>query len=508
MITIGICAGALILFIAFCCMIYKVAPMNKVLIVTGGKEPKLKVSGGSFVIPIFRKASYFDLSLLTVKADDDEVKTKTSIPIVINWTAQVRPCSSDIDVLKKAVISFQDRKQDGIIEDVKRTLAGCVVSTVAQLSPLEVMVEKETFKKKVQDDVADELREMGLELVSLNIGEITDRNGYYADIAAQDRESKKKDAAKAKAEADQLIREQVAISEKSAKEAELQTELQIEERTKENNIKKAQFKTETDQANADAAIAGQLRQTERLQELAEKEGKVEITKQEQANLVAIKEKEVTKTKAEAEKLQAEIKAEEAANVATINAKANAKVAEEEAIGKAKAIEAEAKANANKIKIEGETEAAIITKKGIAEAEATKAKKLAEAEGEKALAEARAGNDKVNFEIEKIKLTTQAKIEIATKTAQIMADLGKNAEFVNIGGGGREDSGNALFDTLSRIPSLMKTLNVENEALNGKGINDEIRALVESVVDPAKGILHNETTSNTTINNATPEVIEG
>lgn len=503
--------GVITLLVIFLCSIYRVADVDKALIITGGKEPIIKVSGGSFVIPIFRKASYFDLCMLTVPADSDEIKTKTSVPIVVDWTAQIRPNTKDMGILKKAIVSFKERGNDGIIDDVKLTLMGAVRGVVATLTPEQVQNDKETFKNEIMKSVSDELDEMGLELVSLNIQDITDNNGYYDDIAAIDREEKRKEAEKVRAMADQQIRQQTAESEKIAKHSELDTELQIAEKAKDNSLKKAEFKTETDKANADAAIAGRLQETIRLQEVAEQEGKVEVVRQEQANLAALKQKEVIKTVAESEKVKAEIKAQEDAQVAIIdaeakakvteqqariaeiNADAKAKVMEKEATGKAVAIEREATANANKIKLEGETEAAIIAKKGTAEAEAIKAKKLAEAEGEKALAEARAGNDKVNFEIEKIKLETQAKIEIATKTAQIMAELGKNAEFVNIGGSGTGANGNVLIDTLAQIPGLMKTLNVENEALNGQPINDEIRGLVASVADPVKGML------STTIN---------
>ena len=429
--------GAIALVVIFLCSIYRVADVDKALIITGGKEPIIKVSGGSFVIPIFRKASYFDLCMLTVPADSDEIKTKTSVPIVVDWTAQIRPNTKDMGILKKAIVSFKERGNDGIIDDVKLTLMGAVRGVVATLTPEQVQNDKETFKNEIMKSVSDELDEMGLELVSLNIQDITDNNGYYDDIAAIDREEKRKEAEKVRAMANQQIRQQTAESEKIATHSELDTELQIAEKAKDNSLKKAEFKTETDKANADAAVAGRLQETIRLQEIAEQEGKVEVVRQEQANLAALKQKEVVKTVAEAEKVRAEIKAEESAQVAiieaeaqtkvteqeakiaTINAEAKAKVMEQEATGKATAIEKEAQANANKIKLEGETEAAIIAKKGTAEAEAIKAKKLAEAEGEKALAEARAGNDKVNFEIEKIKLETQAKIEIATRTAQII-----------------------------------------------------------------------------------------
>jgi len=484
----GISLGILAALIIFLCCIYKVADVDKALIITGGKEPKIKVSGGSFVIPIFRKASYFDLCMLTVPTDGDEIKTKTSVPIIVDWTAQIRPNTKDLDVLKKAIVSFKERGQRGIIEDVKLTLMGSVRSVVASMTPEQVQNDKETFKEAIVESVSDELTDMGLELVSLNIQDITDKYGYYDDIAAIDREEKRKEAEKVKATANQQIRQQNAESEKAAKQSELDTELQIAEKNRDNSLKKAEFKAETDKANADAEIAGELQRTVRLQEIAEQEGRVAVVRQEQANLAAVKEKEVIKTKAEAERVRAEIKAEEEARVATINAEAEAKVMEQVAKGKAKAIEEEARANANRIKVEGETEAEIIAKKGAAEAEAEKAMLFAKAEGEKALAEARAGNDKVNFEIERLKIEANARIEIATKTAQIMADIGKNAEFVNIGGSSAQGAtGNVLIDTLSSIPSMMKKLDVENKALNGQSFSGEIQELVKGFAEPLKGI---------------------
>lgn len=487
LVPVGIGVVALLVLIIFLCKIYKVAEMDKALIITGGKEPVIKVSGGSFVIPIFRKADYFDLCMLTVPADSDEIKTKTSVPIVVDWTAQIRPNTKDLSILKKAIVSFKERGNDGIIDDVKLTLMGAVRGVVATLTPEQVQNDKETFKEEIMKSVKDELDEMGLELVSLNIQDITDNNGYYDDIAAIDREEKRKEAEKVKAMANQQIRQQSAESEKVAKQSELDTELQIAEKNRDNDLKKAAFKIETDKANADAEIAGELQKTIRMQEVAEQEGKVEVVRQEQANLAAQKEKEVTKTKAEAEKIKAEIKAEEEANVAKINAEANAKVMETDALGKAKAIKTEAAANAEKIKVEGETEAEIITKKGIAEAEAEKAILLAKAEGEKALAEARAGNDKVNFEIEKIKIENEAKVQIATNMATVMAEIGKNAEFINIGGSANGSNGNVLIDTLSQIPGLMKTLDVSNNALNGKSFNDSISDVVRAVAEPLKGL---------------------
>lgn len=532
--TFIIIAVCLVAVIAFCCLIYRVADIDKALIITGGKEPVIKVSGGAFVIPIFRKASYFDLCMLTVKADRDEIRTITSVPIVTDWTAQIRPDTKDMDNLKKAIVSFKERGQEGIIQDVKLTLTGAVRDIVASMTPEAVLRDKAEFAQKVRDTVEDEMRNMGMELVSLNIQDISDNNHYYDNIAAIDMEDKRLAAENKRADIDQEVRKKKAEAEKTAAQSELDAQLAIAEKQRDNDLKRAGFKVETDTANANAEIAGQLQTTRRMQEVAEQEGRIEVVRQEQANLAAVKEKEVIVTRAQARKEQDMIAADAAANVDKIKADARVQIAEKQAT----AVKIEAEAAAEKVRKEGQAvadverqkgaaEAEVVRQKGLAEAEiekqqglaaaevtkqqglaeaeAERAKLMAQADGERALAEARASNEKVNFEIEKLKIEANMNIEIATKTAQIMANIGQNAEFVNIGGAAQGPgalaggTGNVLLDTMAGIPSLMKVLNVQNQALNGRSFNEEARDLVDSTVGPAKGLLvHNETVAPTDV----------
>lgn len=528
LIPVGIGLAVIVALIIFFCSIYKVADIDKALIITGGKEPVIKVSGGSFVIPIFRKAQYFDLCMLTVKADRDEIRTITSVPIVTDWTAQIRPDVSDMTNLKKAIMSFKERGQDGIITDVKLTLTGAVRDIVASMTPEAVLRDKAEFAQKVRETVEDEMRNMGMELVSLNIQDISDNNHYYDNIAALDMEDKRLAAENKRADIDRDVRTKQAEAERVASQNELDSELAIAEKQRDNDLKRAGFKAETDRANADAAVAGELQRTIRMQEVAEQQGRVEVVRQEQANLAAIREKEVRVTRAQTAREEEMISADAEANVRKIQADAGVLVAQKDA----EALKIEAEANAEKARKEGQAIADVAMKKGaaeaevvrqrglaeaevekqqglaraevtkqngLAEAEAERAKLMAQADGERALAEARASNEKVNFEIEKIKIEAEARVTIATKTAEIMAEIGKNAEFVNIGGGAQgagalnSPTGNVLLDTLAGVPALMKMLNVENEALNGKPINDEVRGLVDSIAGPVKGVLaHTET----------------
>lgn len=495
--TILIVLAIIVAIIVFFCLIYRIADIDKALIITGGKEPIIKVSGGAFVIPIFRRAQYFDLCMLTVKADRDEIRTATSVPIVTDWTAQIRPDTSDPENLKKAIMSFKERGQDGIIQDVKLTLTGAVRDIVASMTPEAVLRDKAEFAQKVRDTVADEMKKMGMELVALNIQDISDKNGYYDNIAALDMEEKRLAAEKKHAEIEQAIRETKATSEQTAATRELASKLYIAEKKRDNDLQLAKFKAETDKANADAEIAGKLQQTIRMKEVTAEEGQIEVVRQEQANAAAIKEKEVIATKAEAEKERQRIDAEADAEVKRIEAKARVEVATNEANATkiaaeaaAEKVRAEGQAAADVTQQKGQAEADVIKKRGLAEASIEREKGIARAESEKALADARASHDNVNFEIEKLRIEADARITIATKTAELMAEVGKNAEFINIGGSAttQGQTGNVLLDTLSGIPGLMKVLNVENQALNGKPINEEVEGLVKSIAGPVKGVL--------------------
>ena len=521
LILIGIGVAAIVVLIAFLCSIYKVADIDKALIITGGKKPVIKVSGGSFVIPIFRKAQYFDLCMLTVKADKDEIRTITSVPIVTDWTAQIRPDVNNPENLKKAIMSFKERGSEGIIQDVKLTLTGAVRDIVASMTPEDVLRDKAKFAESVRNTVQDEMKNMGMELVSLNIQDISDRNHYYDNIAALDMEDKRLAAENKRADIDRDVRKKQADAQRDASQSELDSKLAIAEKQRDNDLKMAEFKAETDRAQADAAIAGELQKTIRQQEVAEQQGRVEVVRQEQANLAAVKEKEVRVTRAETEKEEALIAADANAQSLKIQADAGVEVAERES----RAMKITAEATAEKVRKEGQAvadverqkgaaeaevvrqrglaqaevekqqglaQAEVTKQQGLAEAEAERARLMAQADGERALAEARASNDKVNFEIEKVKIESETKITIATRTAEIMAGIGKNAEFINIGGAatGKGATGNVLLDTLAGVPVLMKTLNAENQALNGQPINDELRELISAIIGPAKGLLVN------------------
>lgn len=498
---------AVILILMF--VLTKTAEGNEALVVSGvgatdkNGNPTIKRAGGRVVIPFIQKAKYFDLCVRTAKVSGDVTKTQTGVPVRIDWAVAYNPDISSQETLQKAVFNFLDKNDAELERVILDVVSGGVRAVIAKMTPEEVMKEKDKLDDEVKKSIDTQMRDLGFNII-LSIHEVEDAPGstFLQDLSARDREGKRRDAANVTAEAEQSIREKHAETDKVAKEKELETEVAIAERQRDADVKKAQFQAETAREQAKSEMAGELQKESINQELEEKKGAVAVTQAEQANLAALKQQQVEVTKAETDKkkiiIKAEAEAEEqkarakgeaeaSAVKRTRTAEAEAEARKTEAEGVAEARKTEAAADAEAITVKGKAEADAIEAKGIAEAAAIEAKGKAEAEAARALSDAQAANDKVNFELKKIEIEQNTRVQVATNVATVMAEVGKNAKFYDFGGSSKQEgNGDLLTGILGRIPQLFAQADMQNQALNGEEITDTVRRLVSSIAEPIKG----------------------
>lgn len=552
-ILIGIAVGAVILLIIILFAMIKTANGNEALVVSGvgatdkNGNPTIKRAGGRVVIPFIQKAKYFDLCVRTAKVEGDVTKTQTGVPIQIDWAVAYNPDVSSNESLQRAVCNFLDKNDKELERVILDVVSGGVRAVIAKMTPEEVMNGKDKLDDQVKDSISAQMKDLGFNTI-LSIHEVEDAAGstYYQDLAARDRETRRRDAANISAEAEQSVREKRAETDRMAQEKELDAQVAVAERQRDTDVKKAQFMAETAREQAKSEMAGQLEQEAINQQLAEKQGAVKVTIAEQANQAALKQQEVEITRAEtqkrttvinaeaeaerkkaeaageaeakkvsaagnaeAQKLTAAGEAEAAAVRRTREAAATAEARKTEADGaaearkleaegaatarkteaaaEAEAVKVQADAEATATKAKGEAEAAAIAAKGKAEAEAIEAKGKAEAEAARALSDAQAANDKVNFELRKIEIEQNTRVQVATNVATVMAEIGKNAKFYDFGGGSKsEGGGDLLTSVLGRIPQVFAQADMQNQALNGEELADTVKKLVASVADPIKG----------------------
>ena len=519
----------------------KTANGNEALVVSGvgatdkDGNPTIKRAGGRVVIPFIQKAKYFDLCVRTAKVEGDITKTVTGVPVQIDWAVAYSPDTTP-EGLQRAVCKFLDKNNDELRRVILDVVSGGVRAVISRMTPEQVMNGKDTLDDEVKKQIATQMTELGFKAI-LSIHEVVDAEGstYYEDLAAGDRETKRREAANITAQNNQQIRETKAETDRLAQEKELAAQVFVAERQRDTDVKKAQFEAETAREQARSKMAGELEQQVINQQLEEKKGAVAVMQAEQANRAALKQQEVAVTQAqtdkrttiiaaeaEAERRKAEAagaaeakkltatgeaeadavrktreataaaearktEAEGAATARKTEAEGAATARKTEAAAEAEAVKVQAEAEAAATRVKGEAEAAATAAKGKAEAEAIEAKGKAEAEAARALSDAQAANDRINFELQKFEIEQRTHVEVATNIATVMANVGSNARFYDFSGGSKtEDGGDLLTSVLGRIPQLFARANAENEAMNGEDLTATVKKIVGAIADPIKG----------------------
>ena len=498
----------------------KTAKGNEALVVSGvgatdkNGNPTIRRAGGRIVVPFIQKAKYFDLCVRTAKVEGDITKTQTGVPIQIDWAVAYSPDTTSDESIQRAVKNFLDKNDEELQHVILDVVSGGVRAVIAKMTPEEVMNGKDKLDDQVKESIAAQMKDLGFNVI-LSIHEVEDAQGstYYKDLAAKDRETKRREAANITAENDQQIRETKAETDRIAQERELAAQVIVAEKQRDTDVRKAQFLAETTREQAKSQMAGELEQQIINQQLEEKKGAVAVMQAEQANLAAQKQQEVEVTRAETAKrttiisaqAEAERKKAEAAGEAeatavrrTREASASAEARKTEAEGAATARKTEANAEAEAVKIQayaeaaatkarGEAYAAAIAAKGKAEAEAIEAKGKAEAEAARMLSDAQAANDRVNFDLRKIEIEQYTRVQVASSVAKLMAEVGKNARFYDFGGSPKQEGGGDLLTgVLSRLPQLFAQADLQNQALNDEDITDTVRKLVAAIAEPIQG----------------------
>lgn len=395
----AIIVGAIAIFLAlFVIVSYKKCPPDMAYIISGlGREPRVLIGKAGFVIPFFERVDKLTLELIQIDVRASEVPTTDFINVDVDAVANVR-IPKDPELIKIAAQHFLNLSANEIAPNIQQVLQGNMREIIGQMGLKEIVIDKQKFSVKIQENAVDDIKKIGLEIVSFNVQDCTDKNDAIKNLGTDNLSQIQKEAAIAKAKAEkEVIIEQAKADEEGAK-ARAEADARIAEQQKDLSIKRSEFKKiqDTESARADAAkgiedaaqqktinaktIEAEVEKAERMAELKERE-------------IAIKEKELdalVRKQADADKYKAEKEAEAQKAVREQNAAAAL-------------VEAQREADARKARAEAEKEAALL------EAEGIKAKLLAEAEGKKAilLAEAEGAKQKALAEAEGIDKKAEA-----------------------------------------------------------------------------------------------------
>lgn len=429
-------AGALVLISIFVFIAnqYKRCPSNKIIVVygktDGEKTAKCVHGGGTFVIPLIQDFGVLSLEPMTTDIDLRGALSKGNIRVAVPSTFTFG-ISTDPKIMINAAERLLGLTKNDVITQASDIILGQLRLAIATLTIEEINQDREKFLEQINANVNTELNKIGLEIINVNIKDITDESGYIDAIG-------KKAAAEAINKAKVEVAQQEKLGAVGEASANKEKEVQVAEQTAQTQI--GRTNAEKEQRIKTAELEAQAVEGENISKanIAEYNATLSVK---QAD--AYREGEVAKANAQRDVLLAQKEQEEA------------KLKKEEL--------ARQEVEKLKIQVQADAEAERARRIALGEADAIKAKYFAEAEGVKAVLEAKAKGyqDLVKISNNRPEIATSfLMIEKIEKIVEKQVDAIKNIKFDKItvwdGGTGSANgstTANFMKDLIKALPAM-------------------------------------------------------
>jgi flotillin len=400
-IIIFIVVVATVVLVSIVGSLYRKVGPNRALIVYGRGGTKVVVGGGTVVMPLFQKADEFNLELMSFDvAPTYALYTTQGIPLKVEAITQLK-VENDEEKIKRAANQFLSKSEDERELMVRQVMEGHLRGIVGQLTVEQLVKDPELVSARMRETVAADLDKAGLEVVSFTLKDVSDESGFIVNMSRPEIARNKQVAEIAEAEAERNVAMRQSETQREAAQARAKADQdRVQAQTLSQRAQaEAQRDLEVKQAEYAAAVAAQKAQADRAYDIQSS-----ITQQKQVEestkvTIIQKQQEVKVQEAEAEQRAAELlatvqrQAEAESERIRILAEAEQRRAVIEAEGRAKAVvmqlQSEADGRARGVRLQAEADAAAILARGEAEAQALKLKGLAEAEALRAKGEAEA-----------------------------------------------------------------------------------------------------------------------
>ena len=486
-------AVAIILLALFIFISYVKAPPSFAYIISGiWKEPKVLIGTGGFRIPFFERLDRVYLGQITVDIKTEEsVPTTDFINVDVDAVAKIRVMPNS-EGTRLAAKNFLNMMPNEIAEQLQDSLQGNMREIIGTLDLRSLNTDRDGFSDQVMTKAQPDMAKLGIEIISCNIQNVTDKEGLIRDLGADNTAKIKKDASINRAIAERDVKIEVSKADKEANDARVDADTAIAIKNNDLALKRAALKREADTAQADADAAYAIQQQEQQKTINIKTVEAEIEKTKREQILSKEQIEIKQNQ-----LAAEVEKKADADKYKVEKEAAADLEQRKRVAEAQKYEAEQRALAQNAESDAvryrlEQEAAGIKAKGEAEAYAIQKKGEAEALAMDKKAEA--------YKKYNSAAVAQMMIEILPQIAENVAKPISAIKDVNIyssdGSGISSMSGNVpvaikqAFDVLKSatgvdMAEIMKAGSLEAMTTRNINLNDEAQDVVDGLAGKKK-----------------------
>src|SRR3954453_6425356 len=416
-IGLPVLAGLLLIAFAIWAHQYTKVGPNEVLVISGRRKGyRIVRGGGTYVWPFREKVQRLSLELMQFDVRSAETYTMHGVSVQVDGVCMVKANPAD-EGIEHAATQFLSRGREDIVRTAMQAAEGHLRGAIGALSIEDIYRERQRLVAGVRTLAGPDLQSMGLDIVSLTIRNVSDKQGYLEALGRPRTAQVKRDAIRGEAEA-----------EREAKAARYEADLAIEASRRDYETERARFKAEGRKAAAEADLSYELQRAITRQQVRAEELKVEIIERQKA--IELMQTEVERRKRE---LEAEIV--------------------ERPLARAREITAEAEASREELAALGAGEADALRLKGLAEAEAMAAKAASWGDYNEAA------------------ITDRVLSILPELAAAVSAPLAQTEKIVMIGGNGDGPGASKITRDVANIMAEMPEL---LEALTGMKLGDIVK----------------------------------
>jgi flotillin len=427
-VAASVVAGLLLIAFIIWAHQYTKAGPNEVLIISGRRARRrsgvkagyrIVRGGGTFVSPFREQVQRLSLELMQFDVRTGETYSEHGVPMQVDGVCMVKIDPTD-EGIELAAAQFLSRGRDDIVRTAQQAVEGHLRSAVGGHSIEDVYRERAKLVEATKQLTGPDLERMGLEIVSLTIRQITDKQGYLEALGRPRTAQVKRDAIRGEAEA-----------EREAKAARYTADTAIEESRRDYEIQKSTFTQQGQKARAESDLSYDLQRAITQQQVRSQELQVEIVERQKA--IELMEAEVRRRVNE---LEAEVI--------------------EPAKSEARKIESLAEARREELAAQGAGEADAVRLRGAAEAETM----VAKAEAWSKYSDAAIADRLLSI--------------MPQLAAAVSEPLSKTEKIVMLGGDGNGGVGahRVTRDVMKIVAELPDVL----ESLTGKRLDELVKAL--------------------------------
>lgn len=361
LIGVGVLVLVAVVVVAGAIRRYKIANPSEALIVVGrkGGKPvlnpetgessmdlsgqKVIMGGGVFVKPFIEQSYPLSLASRSIRVQIRGAVSQQGIRLNLDAVAIVKVGGSEVAV-RAAAQRFLH--QQGEIEAfTQEVLAGSLRSIVGTLTVDEIIRDRAAFARQVADESVSSLNNQGLVLDTFQIQDVSDDSDYLRDLGRPEAAAAARNAAIAEARAGQ-----------ESSQAESAAQVLVAQSQRDLALRQAEFKADTDRAQANAGAAGDLAKADQDQEVLTVQERV--AERQAALTERTLDTEVRKP-ADAARYKKEQEAQANRNAVQFEAEGRAKASVADSQAAAERVRLSSMAEAERVRISSEAEASSV-----------------------------------------------------------------------------------------------------------------------------------------------------